>query len=79
MAMNFERLMTFLLLQNLMFSSVSSSCFQIMGKYPSLITRNYQFEETWFILGVLQSTDLLVVFLGMNHQCMVMNQLKLTI
>jgi hypothetical protein len=27
----------------------------------------------------LQSTDLLVVFLGMNHQCMVMNQLKLTI
>jgi hypothetical protein len=37
--------MTFLLLESLMFSSALSSCFQVMFKYPSLNTRNYQFEH----------------------------------
>jgi hypothetical protein len=70
--------MTFLLFESLIFSNALSSCFQVVCKYPSRITSNYQFKQTWFILCVLQCTDMLVVFLVMNHQCMVMNHLKLT-
>jgi len=70
--------MTFLLLERLLFFSVLSSCFQVMCKYPSLIACNYQFKQTWLILCVMQCTDMLVIFLVMNHQRMVMNHLKLT-